>query len=688
MFPGRRTLWWLPVSNIFLAHAARGATTTISNVVTTPAPPLAQGDGFAATWTLTTDDAEPLTTGDLTVYTVTLEPCASDTQASCACAQDGNPEAILLCETCVDSNQSYDVEVPRDTPPGVYLIRVSLKSDTSGVFACSAGFRVQEEAVEGASGPGVEVEASSAARRAYVRALEGQSAVPGEAFTAKWFYDNGTEDGEEGAAGDFKVDLYACEGGACADGSCGTFVASLCPDGGCHDPGTGDYDVVVPAYVAPGAFSLYVEELSGEGGVWDCTPFTVSTDPSGKDLLVPVDPVSGATRTASTAAELTGVWLIRTSLAVTNGVTLNLHGAAAGGDCDELKIRSSPSLIHAVRGHGGNLDVYKTLIQSWDEVALVPHQLPADSVGEEPRSYIACSSEVLNENDTCGRGSAREDMGECRMDLIDSELGHMGYEATESYGITWKVRGFCSDMTNPEVFEDVNVYGDITNCDIHHMWYGMYSYGHQGGVWTDNLMHGNHGIIASKRCDHLVVADNKVDASGGSGIMLHRSCDDSIISGNVVTNSADAGISLVETSRVVVKDNVLTDNKWGARYTVGASDNQFFDNVVSGSTQRDIYTYPGADEPLVEPFTGRCTNNVFDSNTYNYVAPGPINLEFSDGTVISNNIWNGEDGFFEFDTSFNTTLVGNTGDIVNSDDHRVDGSSCFTAGSQLDPTCS
>ena len=32
-------------------------------------------------------------------------------------------------------------------------------------------------------------------------------------------------------------------------------------------------------------------------------------------------------------------------------------------------------------------------------------------------------------------------MGECRMDLVDSELAHMGYEATESYGITWKVGG-------------------------------------------------------------------------------------------------------------------------------------------------------------------------------------------------------------------------------------------------------
>lgn len=48
------------------------------------------------------------------------------------------------------------------------------------------------------------------------------------------------------------------------------------------------------------------------------------------------------------------------------------------------------------------------------------------------------------------------------------------------------------DRSNPDVFDDVNVYGDIKSSDIHHMYYGMYSYGHQGGIWTNNLMHDNH----------------------------------------------------------------------------------------------------------------------------------------------------------------------------------------------------
>lgn len=42
---------------------------------------------------------------------------------------------------------------------------------------------------------------------------------------------------------------------------------------------------------------------------------------------------------------------------------------------------------------------------------------------------------------------------------------------------------------------------------------------------------GNHGIIASKRCDHLSVQDNESYGNGGSGIMLHQSSDDSIVAG-------------------------------------------------------------------------------------------------------------------------------------------------------------
>lgn len=63
-----------------------------------------------------------------------------------------------------------------------------------------------------------------------------------------------------------------------------------------------------------------------------------------------------------------------------------------------------------------------------------------------------------------------------------------------------KVRGLCTDLSNnEELFESVRVYGDLQDSDIYGLWYGHYSYGHLGGVWTNNLMHGNRNKSGSNR---------------------------------------------------------------------------------------------------------------------------------------------------------------------------------------------
>lgn len=34
----------------------------------------------------------------------------------------------------------------------------------------------------------------------------------------------------------------------------------------------------------------------------------------------------------------------------------------------------------------------------------------------------------------------QNEMGEARMDVIDSEIAYLGFHDSESYGLTWKVR--------------------------------------------------------------------------------------------------------------------------------------------------------------------------------------------------------------------------------------------------------
>ncbi|CAM9805394.1 unnamed protein product, partial [Discosporangium mesarthrocarpum] len=453
--------------------------------------------------------------------------------------------------------------------------------------------------------------------------------------------------------------------------SCGTYVASLCPEpDGCYDPGMGDYDVSIPNEAASGSYKIRISLLSppspapaatehpvptgvltstmgmGEGdgtggsiftdaasaeGLEGCTPDTfkvIAPTPSPTRPPVPVWPgvpyeppteecdqrvrvnvsleyysstttplltifhesgkrlggctnltalyqelldedgfpmaraawcdATGGGAINSSAArpedEAAGVWLLAGDLHVLNGITLQLWGGE-GGDCQELRIRSTDSEFYNLRGHGGNLDIRDTKVFGWDDDLGGVRVHPNGTDGSDPRSYVSCISEVLD-NMTC-TSRAKKDKGECRMDILRSELGYLGYQESESYGLTWKVRGLCEDLSNVDIFDQVNVYGNILYSDIHHMWYGMYSYGHQGGDWSHNMMHdnwlygfdphddsdyltihnnsvwnnGKHGIIASKRCDHVSIQGNRVWGGATTGIMLHRSSNYAVVKG-------------------------------------------------------------------------------------------------------------------------------------------------------------
>ncbi|CAM9496021.1 unnamed protein product, partial [Laminaria digitata] len=49
----------------------------------------------------------------------------------------------------------------------------------------------------------------------------------------------------------------------------------------------------------------------------------------------------------------------------------------------------------------------------------------------------------------------------------------LGYQATEAYGVSYKARGLCNDLSNLDVYNNhngpnVHVLGDITESDLHH----------------------------------------------------------------------------------------------------------------------------------------------------------------------------------------------------------------------------
>ena len=83
------------------------------------------------------------------------------------------------------------------------------------------------------------------------------------------------------------------------------------------------------------------------------------------------------------------------------------------------------------------------------------------------------------------------------------------------------------DKSNPEIFDDVNVYGNIYDSDIHHMNFGVYTYGHQQGDWRRNKMHDNsgYGFDPHDDSDFLTIHDNEVYNNGYHGIIASKRCN-------------------------------------------------------------------------------------------------------------------------------------------------------------------
>ncbi|CAM9492604.1 unnamed protein product, partial [Choristocarpus tenellus] len=214
------------------------------------------------------------------------------------------------------------------------------------------------------------------------------------------------------------------------------------------------------------------ERLYLEGG--GCTNLTsiyeVRSDKSGaKGPLYYFD-----LETNSITDTWTGTWYLESSLYIEDDSLLEIKGPSIGGDVDRLLLRSDADGYINVRAYGGNLHIENTVVTSWDINAG-----DVDEDYEDGRSYISAISEKILDPDLSCDGMAKNEKGEARMDILNSEIAYLGWYNSESYGLSYKVRGLCKDLSNEDIFDSVKVTGDILNSHIHHLYFGHYSYGHQ-----------------------------------------------------------------------------------------------------------------------------------------------------------------------------------------------------------------
>lgn len=337
------------------------------------------------------------------------------------------------------------------------------------------------------------------------------------------------------------------------------------------------------------------------------------------------------------------VWFVGANIVMQQGARLNLHGSEGGGDVDELRLRSDSAVVF-LRAYWGTIDIRDTKIISWSGSGV-------DTNHSDKRAYIQVKSFLDG-------ATAREST----MNIANSEIGYLGFNGAESYGLSWKVLGSSAGL-----FDTVGVNGSVTNTHIHHNYFGAYTWGADAMEWRDNeiahnvvygldphdnsdnlviennLVHhnGSHGIICSRFCDHLTIRSNISRDNGGNGIMLHRLTDFSVVEDNDVYNNADTGIAVFDSHHNTIVNNRSHGNSKGMRFSVGSSDNIIRDNIIFDNETYGIYFYKGSDLPT-NPGDGKPRRNQFihnhisQSGIYGLKMKDAEDNEFIDNHFIDN----------------------------------------------------
>ncbi len=351
------------------------------------------------------------------------------------------------------------------------------------------------------------------------------------------------------------------------------------------------------------------------------------------------------------------IWYLGANLYVVNGAHLKLYGPAIGGDVAELRLKSDTTTASnnfvQLCADPGWLDIENTKITSWNDATQGP-----TTITNYGRAFIHARS-TLDTNGVTAH--------ESRMDVLNSEICYLGTHNTEAYGLVWKVvdttAAYIPHGSTNTIYDLVKVYGDILNSHLHHNFFGMYSYGHSGGHWTNNevdhnigygfdphnysqnldiennLVHDNgwHGIIASIGCANGIMRSNIVWNNHKNGLMLHRLCNNWIVQGNQSFNNVDSGIAIYGSSGELISGNLCLSNAdGGIRISNGASDNVVSNNIFGINGEFGIYFYQGHDKPNPGD-NGRPKRNLLVNNQFPNCGPDALKIEDSDSNSFIGN---------------------------------------------------
>ncbi|GIK40854.1 MAG: hypothetical protein BroJett011_46870 [Chloroflexota bacterium] len=316
-----------------------------------------------------------------------------------------------------------------------------------------------------------------------------------------------------------------------------------------------------------------------------------------------------------------GVYLLKVNLVLNTHTALLLESPGLSW----LKLKSSRAGYVHIESTGGSIFIEGVKITSWDP-----------SANDFDRNYKDGRSYVLVRN--------------ARMDILDSELGYLGYALDRDvarggvYGVSWR-------NYDETFFRKQLTTGYVLNSRFHHNYFGLYTFGATGMVFRNNEIYeniqygldphddsnnfivehnyvhnnGNHGIIFSKRCFNNVIRWNRSEHNRLHGVMLDRESNGNSVYENTLIGNTD-GVAIWDSHDNAIYDNTIRNNRRGVRLNAQASRNLVKQNQMRDSGQYGVYLYDGAQQNWVlqnEVLNSKAVG-IYIRSTENYVSANLI----------------------------------------------------------------
>jgi parallel beta-helix repeat protein len=220
-----------------------------------------------------------------------------------------------------------------------------------------------------------------------------------------------------------------------------------------------------------------------------------------------------------------------------------------------------------------------------------------------------------------------------RLDIVRSEISYLGWDATSAYGLDWRSRAT----------------GSVLDSEIHHNFFGLYSYEavglevrnnvvrdnvfygidphdfSSGLTITDNEVYGNgsHGIILSHGVTNSVVRNNHSHDNGANGIVMDFESNGNVVADNLVEHNQGDGIVILGSSRTLVSGNTVRHNRVGIRVNQVSAGNSLTENRLEDNV-RGVELYGGARDIHLSG------NQISDSSGAGMVLEAPASISAGD----------------------------------------------------------